>query len=83
MGVTQGRVQLSDRIIFGLLAVAVLSPSNVSEEIPEGYYLRYGRLDPLMITEWWGRASDFADILALEPPPPQVTLDFGDWMDAL
>jgi hypothetical protein len=77
--IRHGEVQLSDRIIFALLAVAVLCPSNIGQSVPEGYYLEYGDTAKLVINEWWGRASDFAEIVA-QDPVPKLTLDFGDWM---
>lgn len=40
------RVRLSDRIIFGLLAVAVLSSANTGQEVPDGYHLTFGRARP-------------------------------------
>lgn len=79
MEIEQGRVRLSDRVIFGLLAVAVLSPANIGQTVPDGYHLTFGRNKVvLFINEWWGRATDFASIAAQEPLP-QVKLDFGDW----
>jgi hypothetical protein len=79
--VRQGRIRFSDRIIFGLLAVAVLSPANKDHAVHQlsGYYLTYGNLPKLLINEWWGRANDFAEIVA-QDPSPRVTLDFGDWI---
>ena len=79
MEIQSGKVRLSDRIIFGLIAVAVFSPVNADQSVPDGYYLTFGDSAPLMINEWWGRAKDFPGITAREPMP-QVKLDFGDWM---
>lgn len=79
MEVRNGIVRLSDRIIFGLLAVAVLSPANVGQQVPDGYHLTYVTTR-LPINEWWGRAADFPGIVATHPLPPLVRLDFGDWM---
>ncbi len=79
MEVERGKVRLSDRIIFGLLAVAVLSPVNRDQSVPDGYYLTFGESAKLVINEWWGRASDFPSIAA-QDPMPQVKLDFGSWM---
>jgi hypothetical protein len=76
----KGAVRLSDRIIFGLIAVAVLSPVNIGQVVPDDYYLTYGASEKLMINEWWGRASDFPAIAAKDPTP-LVKLDFGDWME--
>lgn len=79
MEIERGRVRLSDRVIFGLLAVAVLSPANKDQVVPETYHLTFGASRELLINEWWGRAKDFLAIAA-EDPTPQVKLDFGDWM---
>jgi hypothetical protein len=55
-----GRVRVSDRVIFGLLAVAVLSPANTDQAVPDGYPLTSGRRPVgLYINDWWGRAADF------------------------
>ena len=76
--VQPGKVQLSDRVIFGLLAVAVLHPLNADQQIPENYYLTYaGQQFP--VHQWWGRAADFLSILNAQPLG-SLTLDFGDWM---
>jgi hypothetical protein len=75
----RGAVRLSDRIIFGLIAVAVLSPVNIGQVVPDGYYLKFGASEKLMINEWWGRAGDFPAIVAKDPVP-HVKLDFGDWV---
>lgn len=80
--VEKGKARLSDRVIFGLLAVAVLSPANTDQTVPDGYHLTFGGNVVLPIKEWWGRAADFASIAAQEPLP-HVKLDFGDWMDQL
>lgn len=74
-----GGMQLSDRVIFGLLAVAVLSPVNKDQRVPDGYHLTFGRSARLMINEWWGRVGDFPAIAALEPMP-LVKLDFSSWV---
>jgi len=79
MEIEHGKIRLSDRIIFGLIAVAVLSPVNQDQSVPDGYYLTFGDSATLVINEWWGRANDFPQIAA-QDPTPQVKLDFGDWM---
>jgi hypothetical protein len=78
MQIERGKVRLSDRIIFGLLAVAVLSPANRGQHVPDGYRLTFGDSETLMINDWWGRASDFPAIAARDPTP-QVKLDFANW----
>lgn len=77
--VVKGAIRLSDRIIFGLIAVAVLSPVNKGQAVPDGYYLTFGASAKLIVNEWWGRASDFPAVAA-QDPTPLVKLDFGDWM---
>ncbi|MFH0344741.1 MAG: hypothetical protein ACHBNF_22040 [Chromatiales bacterium] len=77
--IVKGAIRLSDRIIFGLLAVAVLSPANKGQVVPYGYYLTFGASVKLIINEWWGRAADFPAVAARDPTP-LVKLDFGDWI---
>jgi hypothetical protein len=79
MEVEEGRVRFSDRVIFGLLAVAVLSPMNADQTVPDTYYLRFSDKPVLPISNWWGRAEDFPSILATDLMP-MVRLDFGEWM---
>lgn len=76
--IVNGAVRLSDRMIFGLLAVPVLAPVNAGQVVPDGYHLTLGT-DVLEISEWWGRAADFP-ALAAKYPMPTVLMDFGDWM---
>jgi hypothetical protein len=78
MLVEAGKVRLSDRIIFGLLAVAVFAPVNIAQTVPDPYYLTFGSTE-LHINDWWGRATDFVALAATDPVP-LVKLDFGDWM---
>ena len=77
--VVRGAIQLSDRIIFGLIAVAVLSPANKDQRVPDDYYLTFGATEKLVINEWWGRAADFPAVAAREPMP-NTTIDFSEWM---
>ncbi len=79
MEIERGKVRLSDRIIFGLLAVAVLSLVNKDQSVPNGYYLSIGESPKLNINDWWGRACDFS-LISAQDPIPMVKLDFGDWM---
>jgi hypothetical protein len=80
MLIERGKVRLSDRVIFGLLAVAVLSPANRDQAIKEldGYFLTFGESAKLVINEWWGRANEFPAIVA-QDQTPQVKLDFRNW----
>ncbi|HWP85984.1 MAG TPA: hypothetical protein VNN17_12380 [Terriglobia bacterium] len=38
MQIEKGKVRISDRVIFGLLAVAVLSPVNRDQNVPKDYH---------------------------------------------
>jgi len=77
MQVQRGKVRLSDRIIFGLLAVAVMCPANIDQSVPEGYFLTFSTTK-LPIKDWWGRAADFPAVAA-QDPAPLVKLDFATW----
>lgn len=77
--IQKGAIRLSDRVIFGLVAVAVLSPANKGQHVPDGYYLTFGATAKLIINEWWGRAADFPAVAATDPVP-SVKLDFAEWM---
>ena len=78
-------VRLSDRIIYGMAAVALLSPANVGQVL-EGVQLTYKsvssdisiRLD----NGWWGRADDLAAITAMDRNRVSITLDFSNVMSA-
>jgi hypothetical protein len=78
--VERGKLRLSDRMIFALLAIAVLSPVNKGEAAAalDTYFLTFGDSAKLMINDWWGRAGDFPAIAAKDPMP-SVRLDFGSW----
>lgn len=71
--IEKGKLRLSDRVIFGLLAVVVLSPVNVGQTVPETYHLTFGNI-VLPINEWWGRAADFM-ALAAAASLPSVKLE--------
>ena len=77
LNVERGKVQLSDRMIFGLLAIAVLSEKSISQKVPEGYFLTYST-SKIYINDWWGRKIDFLNILAQETLP-SVKVDFSTW----
>src|SRR5207245_2527156 len=66
--VERGKVQLSDRVVFGLLAVAVMSPVNADQRVPGGYYLTFSR-ESLPINDWWGRAAEFVVIATRKSLP--------------
>jgi len=74
-----GKVRLSDRIIFGLIAVAVLFPKNCDQRVPDGYHLTFGGHTLFSINDWWGRAEEFVAIVSRESLP-NVKSEFGKWM---
>ncbi len=76
-----GTVRISDRTIFGLLAIAVLSPKNVGLKVPDGYHLTLGG-EKLMINEWWGRTPDFMKLVA-KHNLISVKLDMEAWFTQL
>ena len=62
-------MDLSDRSIYGILAVALLSHANLGQVLEVGHYLIYksisgGTSIPIDNTCWWGRAEDFSVLLA-------------------
>ncbi|MDQ1214014.1 hypothetical protein [Pantoea anthophila] len=72
-----GRVQISDRVIFGLLAIAVLAPVNHNLNTKDGYWLSLNHKQ-FIINEWWGKRDEFLAIAA--PHDTQrVNLDLGNW----
>lgn len=80
--IERGKLRLSDRSIFGLLAVAVLSIANKDQLDSKlnGYRLTFGGNIEFLINDWWGRGQDFLETIKLHTPnPPNVRLDFGEW----
>lgn len=78
--VERGKIRLSDRVIFALIAVAVMCPVSAGQSVPDEYHLTFGSTHKLMINDWWGRASDFPAIAATDTVP-LVTLDFTEWLE--
>lgn len=73
----KGVMRLSDRIIFGLLAIAVQSPVNIDQKAPDGLFLSYAdKVFPIF--QWWGRGAEFLQELStVGPQMPSVTLNLG------
>ena len=78
MQVERGKVRLSDRVIFALLAVTIAASENIGQKVPPTYHLTFAG-EPLMINDWWGRTDDLVLLLGREKMP-SVKLDFTDWM---
>ena len=78
MVVEKGKVRLSDRIIFGLLAATIVAPESIGQIVPPTYHLTFAG-EQLLINEWWGRTTDFL-LLTSRVTLPSVKLDFTDWM---
>ena len=70
---------LSDRILFGMVAICVIADVNVGQVVPDGYFLTFGFSEKLLINDWWGRSSDFVALVG-SVSLPSVKMDFGDWM---
>ena len=79
--IQRGRIQLSDRMIFALLATAVFAPENVGQLASSGYNLTLGSHHTFVINEWWGRRTEF-ETIASAIKLPFVKMDFGNWMPA-
>lgn len=77
-------VRLSDRSIYGMAAVALLSPANVGQVLQGGLHLTWasmsGETSVRLDNGWWGRADDFAAITAMDHERARVTLDFSNVM---
>ena len=75
-----GRIQLPASAVVGLLAVAVFSPENKGEVIPDGYQLSWYQ-HVFHICMWWGWQDHFREIISTTQIP-QTTLDFSESWDA-
>lgn len=75
-GITR-TVRLSDRVIFGLLAVAVSHPINADVTTGDIGYLTFGGRVRFEIANVWGRRSFFEAVVA-DDPVPSVLLDFSN-----
>ncbi len=80
MQIENGRIRLSDRVIFGLLATAVMCHVNTVQRVPNGYFFKCTGEETLLINDWWGRKADFLELVSRYPLPPCVNMDFGVWM---
>jgi hypothetical protein len=71
-------VQLSERMIFGLLAICVASRANIGQQAGQGDYLTFNGTHSLCINESWGRKDLFLEMFRAVDGP-QVMLDFTAW----
>jgi len=74
-----GKIQLPASAVIGLLAVAVFSPENKGEVMPDGYQLSWYQ-HVFHICMWWGWQDHFREIIATAQIP-QTTLDFAESWD--
>jgi hypothetical protein len=74
-----GKIQLPASTVIGLLAVAVFSPENKGEVIPDGYQLSWYQ-HVFHVCMWWGWQDHFREIIG-SAQIPQVTLDFAESWD--
>lgn len=70
-----GKVRLSEKVIFGLLAIVVFSPVNAHQKTSYGYFLKFNE-HVFPINDWWGRASEFLQIVDNEPSPVVVVTEY-------
>jgi hypothetical protein len=73
-----GKVRLSDRTLFGMIAICVVCDSNRNQTVPGDYFLTFGSVHKLIIEEWWGRKAELL-ALASSVALPSVHLDFDEW----
>lgn len=74
-----GKIQLPASVVIGLLAVAVFSPDNKGEVIPDGYQLSWYQ-HVFHICMWWGWQEHFREIISTAPIQ-QAALDFSESWD--
>lgn len=76
-------VRLSDRIIFGMAAVALLSPTNIGEDLGDVYVMYKSSSSGITVqldNGWWGRAADLTAITAMDRKRVSMTLNFNNIM---
>lgn len=76
-------VRLSDRIIYGMAAVALLSPANVGQDLDDAYLIYKSVSSDITVqldNGWWGRVADLAAITAMDRKRTSLTLDFSNVM---
>lgn len=80
-------VRLSDRSIYGMATVALLSAANVGQTLEGDLHLIWtsfaSDIQVRLTNDWWGRADDFTAITAMDRNRIRVTLDFSNVMPAL
>lgn len=69
-----GSVQMPDRVVWALIAVAVLSKVNASLRSSGGSYFSLGD-ERFLVAEWWGREDEFRSIAARFNSGPRVTIE--------
>lgn len=72
-----GSVRISDRTIFGLIAIAVASPTNADQQAAPGDYLTFDGRFRFDINDHWGQRGAFEDALA-QVILPSILLNLGD-----
>ena len=66
-----GTLIVPAELIYGLIAVVILSPANVGEQIEDRYGFLIGESTPLRANKMWGKRTEFLWLLdALIPRPP-------------
>jgi hypothetical protein len=57
----ESELRMPDRVVWALLAVAVLAEVNRGEKSIGSYYLSLGT-EHFPICDWWGREEDFRPV---------------------
>lgn len=57
----KGELHMPDRVVWALLAVAVLAKVNRGERSTGSYYLSLGT-EQFQVCDWWGREDDFRPV---------------------
>ncbi|NTI22029.1 hypothetical protein G6M87_09155 [Rhizobium rhizogenes] len=57
------KLMLSDRMLFGMIAIAIVAPENASQKATDGHYLTFDGGRSMPINDWWGRRDDMLAIV--------------------
>lgn len=69
-----GHLRISDRTIFGLIAIAVASPANADQRSAQGDYLTFDGRFRFEINDHWGQPKGFDEAIA-QVEMPKVLLN--------
>lgn len=78
----ENKLMLSDRMIFAMVAICIVSAENADQKTKDGYSLAFGGTTLMPINEWWGRRSALLEVVR-SVELPSVHLDFSSVKDNL